>query len=1452
MSSDPLLPIAPARVRALALPIGRIKTERFASFVGRLREEHVVYLRDVSPDGRPNRNMFSPLAFPDGAMFYDIVTHLPPPSHLALSPMDLFREPLAIIAIADGAELDRGVFNKRNSPVAPTTFEQNIRALYQDLEDLRDGYAKALVHNVIIFDYMPPTDQPIPLPEDIMSIPPPEHCKRTTVKTVMCDVSSLLLAEMTTLAKSFEAMTVIESPGYSSSAGFANGPARGGDVSAMAGRRNSQHSLPSNQRSNSTSGLPDRSPARMSMPPVPSRGSPLPSTSSTPLRPSTPVRSGLSNPPTTFDEISGGGFNDYTESPSSEQKAASRAGSSEYGSKSVSHDKVSVQGFGPGGLNERWRNKGRGRVLVILGSLYLQAGRWSDALKELSDGATVARSINDHIWHGKALELIVVSLLLLGWAKIEFQIPTVGLPQDKASTALLAAQEAAIPEDPLQPKHLRRLQLALPDLLDRIIGLYSRITAEHLPPLPMAEVTIRFCKLMSALHLSDGKLGERSFDMMVLGKLPTRPLTTSPRLTISPSRQQIVTLLFRAFPSSASELLTIADRATILAGIASVLGPLGHQRKKAMVIRELVSVLISGLVEARTRGAADVGIHPAAGLVALNAAIGHGNGSLALELGESDVEQGVDAFLGMLCKYYGVVGFDTARKFAQKSSSPEGGDQADDSNQAIIARIEGQSAVRFFGFTGVKLNILRACINFSEALPDFNGVLKYSSDLLRSAGSGIAPGPRREDASSCITREEQVRLATNISRTFSLANRLGLHHLMAEYWDEFLVRGVTLVARPSTRVPVPHAKAILPGASAARTSQDVDPFIYNPFLKQPDNAVVEHILVANEPATFKVTLQNPYDIEVEIESIRLNAEGVKFESHAQALVLGPYRTQVVKLVGVPKEAGALTITGAVVRVHGCRERSFPIFQQPFIPQNKAKVKAIGLGALEESVSAALSGEPSLTAETIGLTVISQQPVVVVKSTTLPQSSVMVLEGERQLFSITLENLSTTVAADFMLFSFEDSTQGPLQAAINNRDASPAELYEYEYILMKRPALRKVTKNSAEKRYIAPGGTATFDFEILGKPGLTKAVLQVDYAHLGVPPDEIVEEFHTRRVSLDLTVTVNASVEVARLDVLPLHGVIPRNVWAMAGCEGGPEKEASPDEYCLLTMDLRNAWPSHMQVQLEGDDGVALQEHILPGNTTRVMIPVRRLHLEDPHASVPALNPSRQRQFVVSSSKISPDMERANREAFWFREKLLESLSAKWKTASGPKRAGFVELRTIRLTPRMLEALKVEEVGIDISVAGDQAGQEEKGDVTTASEVYVDEFVQLKVRVTNRTNRPIYPMLRLMPALCHRPLNVALDFTRRLAWNGTLQQALPLLDARSSADVELCITALCRGEFEMAASVEEIQVWASEEETGESGRPRSDTQTMLEVALGTRERRIWHSRHPCIITVKDRS
>ena len=165
---------------------------------------------------------------------------------------------------------------------------------------------------------------------------------------------------------------------------------------------------------------------------------------------------------------------------------------------------------------------------------------------------------------------------------------------------------------------------------------------------------------------------------------------------------------------------------------------------------------------------------------------------------------------------------------------------------------------------------------------------------------------------------------------------------------------------------------------------------------------------------------------------------------------------------------------------------------------------------------------------------------------------------------------------------------------------------------------------------------------------------------------------------------------------------------------------------------------------------------------------------------------------------------------------------------------------------MIETIKVDELGIAISV-GDAAQAQ-----PTAN---VDELTPVRVHVTNRTAQPIVPLVRLLPALCHRPLNVALDYTRKLAWNGTLQQLLPEIAPRGTAQLVVGVTPLCRGQFELAATVEEVKVW---EELGEAARvgtqgateKDSATQTLMDAALSVKERRVWHLRRPVTVTVQD--
>jgi trafficking protein particle complex subunit 9 len=1393
--------------------------------------------------------MFSPLAFPAGMIVYDFTTSLPPASHLSLFPFELHREPIAIIAIADGAELSyrsheesMGIHINGNGSPSP---EFPLRELDQELESVRDQFPKALVHQLLIFDYVHPERSPR-LPEGLVAIAPLEESKLTTMKTVMCDISSMLLAEMTTLAKSLQGMAMIESPNQGNGTRGSNGYSWPTGSETLS-RRNSQNT--SGSRNESPVGKADRSNVRMSMPAQLRSSASDPNQSNHSSRPTTPMSGSQSD------------LEGRMGSKSPENNAISRVNATER-FREHSRDRISVQGFGSGSLSEKSRTKGKGRIGIVIGSLYLQAGRWGDALRELVDGALIAQSNNDHLWHAKALENILVTMLMFAWAGLDFQIPQICYQSvEKAPYHTPSASALELPKQSSLSStrlvSLQNLSGLLPEFLDKILNKYTRITGESLTQLPFSEIVIRFSKLLTLVHLSEGKLDDQVLQLVVQGT-PFRQSTNVeiPRLNVHPPRSFIIAMLFRAFPSSSTaEDLPIIDRTIILGGIASVLDSLGYYRKKAMVIWELVSVLIPGLVQARKIGAAEMGIHPAAGLAALNTINGIVGGASAFELGEGDVEKGVDDLLGLMCRIYGTVTFESSTAGTVENNSEEG---FDDSDGATTSRILNNCTLRAFGSRNLKMNVLRACINMAEALPDFQGVLRFSSDLLRTAGSGVAPGPHSENASPSMTREEQVRLATNITRTVSAAKKLGLQGVEAEYWDEFLVRGVELEPQQPSRIPIPHQMTELSGATAAAEAKERNPFIYNPFLKRPDAADVEHLLVAEESATFKVTLQNPYEFDVEIESIRLESNGVDFISGVQSTVIGPYRTQILTITGTPKSSGSLTITGCLIKIIGCRERRFPIFTESWTPQSDTKLKATGLAVVRKrqtrpvSLESASKLPPSnpLAPKTTSLEpiVIEKQPVVVVKSSSSAQSAAMVLEGERQTFTITLQNLSDSIPVDLLLFSFQDSTKAPLQTALSNRDASPAELYEYELILSRKQALRWI-KRENEVPYIEPGSSATFLFEMLGKPGLTSGTVQIDYAYLGVPASEVQQRFYTRQVVFPLTMTVNASVELARMDVLPLAGDVPAHLWPGGQVVANQYEGVNSDEYCLLMLDLRNAWPSQLHVHLDIAGGRSIEEDILPGSTSRIIFPIRRVILDNPFASIPALDPSRQRQFIVSTGKVSADSERATREAFWYREEILKTLSGTWKTASGQERSGIIELRGIRLSPRMVEAIKIEEISVELQIDANTSDS----DADQYYQVCVDEFINLKARIRNRTSHPVFPLLRFQPSLRNHSHNSSLDLSKKLVWDGTLQYTLPEIPANGSTEESIGMTALCRGKFEINASVEEARLWESPEtdhNEADGGRSRANTRAIVDSVLGVKERRIWHTREPCIVVVRD--
>lgn len=323
--------------------------------------------------------MFSPLAFPTGLILFDLSFSVPPTSHLELFPFEIYREPLVIIAIADGTELASSTGETQKHPTP-----EGLDQLLEELHGVKERNPRALVNQLLIFDHEG-LDKVTNGPENVLWVPPPQVSKATTMKTVLCDVTAVLLSEMDEFAKTIQAIPSIESPKASSWGPHRNPELRPRPVDRLMNRMTLPAQLPSSP--NGGQDTPLRSSAT----------SPAPSDHET---------------PTTFDEITRSIH--LTSRTNSGSRTPSIASPKEH-----SRDRMSVSNMS---ATDRTKNRIRGRAGVVIGTLFLQAGRWPDALKELTEAVNNARAGSDYIWHAKALETILLCLIMFGWAGMDFQV----------------------------------------------------------------------------------------------------------------------------------------------------------------------------------------------------------------------------------------------------------------------------------------------------------------------------------------------------------------------------------------------------------------------------------------------------------------------------------------------------------------------------------------------------------------------------------------------------------------------------------------------------------------------------------------------------------------------------------------------------------------------------------------------------------------------------------------------------------------------------------------------------------------------------------------------------------------------------------------------------------------------------------------------------------------------
>ncbi|EXJ83741.1 hypothetical protein A1O1_07367 [Capronia coronata CBS 617.96] len=1104
----------------------------------------------------------------------------------------------------------------------------------------------------------------------------------------------------------------------------------------------------------------------------------------------------------------------------------------------------------------------RGRFKVIQGMYHLQGGLWNDAMDSLSEGASIAQNGHDHLWHGRALECLLLCMLLLSWSDRGFTVPQVcrSLPN---RSVVFQTESSSTPSD--SQKALARL---MPPIVETILELYARVSNLDLGGSlqdVLREARVRNVNILVFVKRNGGVLNRECLDRLVLSRTETEgdslPSEGEPVAISKAGLANILIETLQACQASNSS----THPTSILVAVASSLSLLGLNRKHAFYLRQLMQQFVHKLIEARKIGAAEAGIHPAAGLPPVNNAP---QGILP------EMVLGIRSMLSLASGAYGVPlpAIPTPRRLIPA-------DLGD-----IDAKLRVWAAEHSSGELLLKIEMLRTCVGVSEALPDVPTGLYLASAILRVAKQSVTMSKQLNTAPPLISADGQLRLLDSIKRGVSVAPRLGAPGYRAEYWDDFLVRDIQVFEQDDSSKLISHKPSDLSVRGSGLTDTIRDPFIYNPFSKST-SAVAAPVLVAGELAMFAVLLQNPMEVEVEIEDISLVTKGCGFNPSHHSIVLGPLSIQVFTLTGTPTEDGDLEVVGCKARVRNCYEQEFLIFRDEWKPSLNIKQNAVGR-VRHRTSQAKHAGDDTTRFPTVeinppiatpvNLKVIRAQPRIRVQSNSLGRSAIMLLEGESRVFDLNLVNESPDVPADFILVTAQDSVTSRLKEALSNKGLNPAEQYEIQNQLSGNPAVairRKGPKDST--KILEPGKVITYEVTIVGQPGLVSATVQADYAYLGSASTEVKGTFYTRQVRFPIAITVNGSVEIPRCNILPVHsdfawmsGAAPNGTQDETGAVQTGQTDASrlshwlqtspqASDYCMLSLDLRNVWPQPLEIDIRARNAKALSaspeepwqdaytvlEALQPGHVTRVVLLVPRLFIEDLHAQVPNLET--QKQFVVTTSKLSAEAEAASRESFWYREELLKCLRGTW-TEESSGRHGEIDLRKgIRLSPRMVDALKMDHVDFEyvLRPCDEEADKSEAHANTAVKQIgrshfnlKPETFATLSVKVHNHTQDTLPLLLRLQPALRHQPHNIALDLSRRFAWSGVLQRALhPAIEPGGTCVAELGVIALVQGEYEITTSVEEVK---ARRVTGAAKGGGASAARF--------ERRIWHARSPCLI------
>ncbi|KAG2204837.1 hypothetical protein INT47_004112 [Mucor saturninus] len=1333
------------RVRVLLVPVSPIKKATFYKYVELVKTFHVVRLGDVTPDLKKGASaMFSSQVFQEGQMRFQFITHWTR-EHAELEDFQPHRRIFGVIGIMDCQEWK----------------DKDLSEGYKQFEQDLHKYPTAVATRCFAFD---PTETQEDDTKGLIMIPNVGNMS-FYMSTMICDFASEILNQFALLANRIEHLSVLESP------------------------------LPNIIH------LPQRS------------------------RPS-PHQNRFSQPPISV-------------SPSNSASLSKRASlqPSIQTASPYHHSNLST------GDTIRAKKRTPGRIRKLLGDFYLLSGRLPDAVNHYDQAIESAKITSDFLWLGSAMEGWVCATLLLEYLQedIGHIVSRSPIIPDPNSTEDEGEEDQSPPTATIQGP--RSTLTVIVETYAKIISYYSRVSTTAnfaVPDLVFAESCLKISRILTTAYLNDG-WNDRSMSLLVHGQL--HPLSEekkglgSPFLTMHDlvahkrsgiPRYDIADWVTKIWEIQMDEL-SLFDQIHICSSMALIYSSIGYHRKSAWLMHETVDRMLPLLIQQHRR-----------------------------TLGKSSPTNHDDGVLNILkhmCEIYGIGErnvHDGGALEAMRQEDQEMVLKKATQKKQIQQQLTLPLGDKRFGWPELQMDVLKQCISVSDALIDNGSRLYYTTVLLKN----LYP---------YIPKAEQIRLATTIQ---AIVASNSIHQRVStpasgkiNYW------GVNIVSRVEAKKPISRKavyshpiknEAVANANKHTVSPEDADPFIYNPFAKKADTTY-KIVLVKDEISEFKVTLINPFGFDLELQNIMLSTSGVAFSAVPTAVTIPANATIFIQLMGTPEEAGTLVIRGCMIQIIGFSEQEFLIdHQEKKSPENVInehfiKIKHCGLDAMKISRKKESIGENSVS-KFYELTVIDDQPLLKIKTTSMMHGAVMLYEGEVTHITMELENIGN-IAVDFITLSFTDSTTSHPQAI--NPELPTEDQYEIELhtkgtrVFSWEGTSDTVSTDFVGKKIWLPqGASTTLQVNVYGKRDCHDGTIQVDYGYLDravsevkeIPsskPDEILAAmFYTRQLYLNVMISVYRNLEPFNPDVVYLRHSTPapndvlehalKNIRQQGEVSSLMQNQPVEDlllvtknvglenqernEYCLVTLDVRNIWTVPFDIHFEidnktedvGDSGGGDLESritVLPGTTSRIVLPLKRLFLPANvcQQEIPSFDPNK--QFVVSQGpKISEEQQKARLQMFWYREELLQRIKANWKCRLA-QRCGILNLRpSLRLTSLQLGILKKEDVEFMVEMKGESVQKLSHRRFSCVC----NDYVVMTVSIRNRFPHPIKLILRIQPVQSYNDGVKEYDLSDKLLMEGVQQVILPeIAPWTGSISHSFPIFFLSRGQFELLYHAEDV-------------------------------------------------